>query len=64
MAQGDLPPGIADATANIPGFGFVAQILLKTLGIDVGNIVSLYLVLYGFYQGANFLWQHGRSYLM
>jgi chaperone BCS1 len=64
MTPGDLPPGLADATAGIPGFGFIAQILLKTLGIDVGNIVSLYLLLFGLYQGANFLWRQCRSYLL
>lgn len=64
LLQGNYPPGVEDATASIPGYGFIAQTMLKTLGVDVGQIVSIYLLLFGFYQGALLLWHKSRDYFM
>jgi chaperone BCS1 len=59
-----LPPGLADAALMIPGFGAIAQLLLTKLGLDVGNTMSLYLILFGLYQGAMFVYNRGRGYLL
>ncbi|KAF2827121.1 mitochondrial chaperone bcs1 [Ophiobolus disseminans] len=59
-----LPPGLADAAVNIPGFGAIAQLFLNKLGFDVGNTMSLYLLLFGLWQGATFLYSRGRGYLL
>jgi len=64
LLQGNSPPGVEDATASIPGYGFIAQIMLKTLGVDVGQMVSIYLLLYGFYQGALMIWARARDYFV
>lgn len=59
-----LPPGMANAAMNVPGFGAIAQLILNKLGFDVGNTMSLYLLLFGLYQGAMWLYYQGRSYLL
>jgi chaperone BCS1 len=59
-----LPPGIADAAINIPGFGAIAQLLLNKLGFDVGSTMSLYLLLFGIFQGAVFLYTRGRGWIL
>jgi hypothetical protein len=63
LVQGNVP-GVADATANIPSYGFITQIMLKAFGVDVGNIVSVYLVLVGVYQGAVFFYNKVRDYFL
>lgn len=60
----NLPPGMADAAANIPGVGAVVQLLLNKLGFDVGSTMSLYLLLFGLYQGAMWVYHQGRGYLL
>jgi chaperone BCS1 len=55
----NLPPGLA---ANIPGYTIISQSILKAFGIDVGEVISLYLLLFGVYQGAMFLYDRGHSY--
>ncbi|RAR12500.1 mitochondrial chaperone bcs1 [Stemphylium lycopersici] len=59
-----LPPGLADAAANIPGVGAVIQLFIGKFGLDVGNMMSFYLLLFGIYQGAVFLYGRGKDYLM
>jgi chaperone BCS1 len=60
----NLPSWIADATASIPGYAFVSQIILKAFGIDVGDAVSFYLVLFGLYQGAMLLYNKVHEYFL
>jgi chaperone BCS1 len=55
----NLPPGLA---ANIPGYTIISQIILKAFGVDVDEVISFYLVLFGIYQGAIFLHDKGHSY--
>ena len=59
-----LPPGLVDAAASIPGFGSIAQFVLSKFGFDIGNVVSLYLLLFAIYQGASFVYTRGRGYFM
>ena len=59
-----LPLGLGDAAMNIPGFGAIAQLFLNKLGFDVGNTMSLYLLLFGIWQGAMFVYSRGRGYLL
>jgi len=59
-----LPSGMADAAVGIPGVGAVAQLLLNKLGFDVGNTMSLYLLLFGLYQGVMWIYTQGRGYLL
>jgi chaperone BCS1 len=59
-----LPPGLADAAINIPGFGAIAQLLLNKLGFDVGSMMSLYLLLFGLFQGAVFFYNRGRGWML
>jgi chaperone BCS1 len=58
----NLPPDVAGAAANIPGYTVISQFILKAFGIDVGDIISFYLVLFGVYQGATILYNKGRAY--
>ena len=58
-----LPPGLADAAVNIPGVGAVVQLFLGKLGLDVGSMMSFYLLLFAVYQGAVFLYSRGKDYL-
>jgi chaperone BCS1 len=58
----NLPPALAGATANIPGYTVISQLILKAFGIDVGDIISFYFVLFGVYQGARILYNKGRAY--
>jgi chaperone BCS1 len=58
----NLPPGLAGAAANIPGYTIISQLILKAFGIDVGDIISFYLVLFGVYQGARILYNKRRAY--
>jgi chaperone BCS1 len=55
----NLPPGLA---ANIPDYTIISQFILKAFGIDVGEVISFYLPLFGVYQGAMFLYDKGHSY--
>jgi chaperone BCS1 len=57
----NLPPGLAGAAANIPGYAIISQLILKAFGIDIGEIISFYLVLFGVYQGARILYNKGRA---
>jgi chaperone BCS1 len=59
-----LPPGLADAAINIPGVGAILQLLLNKLGFDVGSTMSLYLLLFGLFQGALFLYTQGRGLVL
>lgn len=59
-----LPPGMADAAMMVPGFGALAQILLSKLGLDAGNTMSFYLLLFGIWQGAMYVYRTGRGYLL
>ncbi|KAI4658685.1 uncharacterized protein J4E79_006443 [Alternaria viburni] len=58
-----LPPGLADAAINIPGFGAIVQLVLNKIGFDVGSTMSLYLLLFGIFQGAMFLYNRGRTWM-
>lgn len=58
-----LPPGLADAAVNIPGFGAIIQLVLNKIGFDVGSTMSLYLLLFGIFQGAMFLYNRGRGWM-
>jgi len=62
--KGTLPPGLADAALNIPGLGAILQLLLNKLGFDVGSTMSLYLILFGLWQGAQFIYGLGHRYLL
>jgi hypothetical protein len=59
-----LPPGMADAAINIPGVGAILQLLLNKLGFDVGSTMSLYLLLFGLFQGALFMYTQGRGFIL
>lgn len=59
-----LPEGLAEAAVAIPGFGAMIQVLIGKLGFDMGNLMSMYLLLFGLYQGALFLYRQGRHYLL
>ena len=58
-----LPPGLADAAINIPGFGATVQLVLNKIGFDVGSTMSLYLLLFGIFQGGMFLYNRGRTWM-
>ncbi|KAI2485339.1 bcs1 atpase [Pyrenophora tritici-repentis] len=62
--EGMLPPGLADAALNIPGLGAVLQLFLNKLGFDVGSTMSLYLLLFGLWQGAQYMYGLGHGYLL
>lgn len=62
--MGTLPEGLADAAVAIPGLGAMIQVLIGKLGFDMGNLMSMYLLLFGLYQGAMFLYNQGRHYLL
>ncbi|KAL1797139.1 hypothetical protein ACET3X_003745 [Alternaria dauci] len=62
--RASMPPGMADAAVNIPGVGAVLQLLLNKLGFDVGSTMSLYLLLFGLFQGALFLYTQGRGLVL
>ncbi|KAH4043651.1 hypothetical protein HBH49_229430 [Parastagonospora nodorum] len=64
LLQGNAPPGVGDATASIPGYGMIAQVMLGAFGVDVGQIVSIYLLLFGFYQGGLMLWHKACDYFL
>jgi chaperone BCS1 len=51
-----LPSGVAEAAASIPCFTFISHVILRAFGIDIGEVVSFYLVLFGLYQGALLLY--------
>ncbi|EFQ86522.1 hypothetical protein CFE70_007330 [Pyrenophora teres f. teres 0-1] len=61
---GMLPPGLADAALNIPGLGAILQLFLNKLGFDVGSMMSLYLLLFGLWQGAQYTYGLGHRYLL
>lgn len=62
--KGVLPQGFAEAAIGIPGLGAFAQILMGKLGFDVGNLMSFYLLLFGVYQGALYLYNQVYYYLL
>jgi chaperone BCS1 len=64
LLQGNAPPGVGDATASIPGYGMIAQVMLGVFGVDVGQIVSIYLLLFGFYQGGLMVWRKACDYFL
>ncbi|KAG9186375.1 hypothetical protein G6011_02931 [Alternaria panax] len=59
-----LPPGMADAAINIPGVGAILQLLLNKFGFDIGSTMSLYLLLFGLFQGTLFLYNQGRQLVL
>lgn len=62
--KGALPHGLADAAVSVPGFGAMIQVLIGKLGFDVGNLMSMYLLLFGIYQGALFLYNQFHHYVL
>jgi chaperone BCS1 len=59
-----LPRGLGDAAVGIPGFAGFAQVLISKLGFDIGNLMSMYLLLFGLYQGAVFLFNQAWYYML
>jgi hypothetical protein len=57
-----LPEGISASTASIPGYGMIAQLVLSFFGFDLGEIVSLYLLLFGGYQAGLYVWNRAWFY--
>ncbi|KAF1918806.1 P-loop containing nucleoside triphosphate hydrolase protein [Ampelomyces quisqualis] len=62
--RGYLPQGLPDTTANIPGYGLISKLALKAFGVDIGDIVTIYLLLFGIYQGARFVYYRARIYFI
>lgn len=59
-----LPEGLADAAIAIPGFGTMIQVVMSKFGLDAGNLMSMYLLLFGIYQGVMFVYRQGKHYLL
>jgi hypothetical protein len=59
-----LPLPFLDATLNASNHGFYAQILLQYLGVDVSQLVSLYLVIYTLYQAVYYLSSCVNSFIL
>ncbi|KAF2865752.1 BCS1 N terminal-domain-containing protein [Massariosphaeria phaeospora] len=55
-----LPSTLLEAL--IPGYGIVSQIIRRTLGFDVGLVVSGCLVVFGLFQGAQLLYYKSYSF--
>jgi hypothetical protein len=54
---------ITDATSMIPGYSIIAPLLLQNFGVDVGAVISKYLIFFVFYQGVIYLWERGYSFV-
>lgn len=50
--------------ALIPGYGIISQLILRFLGFDIGLVVSGCLVIFGLFQGAQFLYSKSYGYIM
>lgn len=49
--------------ALIPGYGNISQLIYRSFGIDVGYVVSGCLVVFGLFQGAQFLYNRSYDYI-
>jgi hypothetical protein len=52
-----------DAGSMILGYSIVAELLLQHFGVDLGNFISKYLIVFAIYQIGIYLWEPGSSFI-
>lgn len=53
-----------DANTIIPGYTIISQLLLQNFGVDAGELVSKYLILFAIYKAALWLWDKGKDFAL
>jgi hypothetical protein len=54
---------ISHASSIIPGYSIVAPLLLQYFGVDIGSIISKYLIVFAIYQVGIYLWERGHGFI-
>jgi hypothetical protein len=60
----DFSSVINDASATIPGYGIVVQIVSRYLGFDLGWLISKYLVLFAIFKASAYIFTQLQNYFV
>jgi hypothetical protein len=52
----NISTSFIELTSSIPGYGIFSRVLLQQFGIDIGQLVSIHLVIYALYQVGQYIY--------